>query len=75
MQTPIRVRAGLPTSSGSRVQETVGKVNEGLRRELPGVGTKLRLYLTSANTQALLTRPIKANLLEATQQLQVRPDR
>ncbi len=45
--------------------EMVAKVNEGLRGPLPQVVAKMRLYLPSPNTRAILFKPIKSNIAEA----------
>jgi hypothetical protein len=52
-------------SSPGRLVQMVAKVNEGLAAALPAVVAKMRLYLPSPNTRAILFKPIKSNIAEA----------
>ncbi len=52
-------------ASPVRLAEMVGKVREALRDALPGAVAKMKLYLTSPATHAVLFKPIKSNVAEA----------
>ncbi|PSC70334.1 conserved oligomeric Golgi complex subunit 3 [Micractinium conductrix] len=48
-----------------RVAELVGRVREALGGALPAAAAKMRLYLPSPATRAILLKPIKSNVAEA----------
>ena len=52
-----------------RVAELVGRVRQALATSLPAAVAKMRLYLTSPATHAILFKPIKSNVAEAHGQL------
>eukprot|EP00898_Chlorokybus_atmophyticus_P000708 jgi/Chlat1/1638/Chrsp127S01891 len=62
---PLREQA---FASPERLKEMIDKVREALET-LPGVMARLRLYLTSPSTRAILLRPIKSNISEAYTQI------
>jgi hypothetical protein len=62
LNKPFREQA---FSSPERLVDMVAKVNEGLAGPLPQVVAKMRLYLPSPNTRAILFKPIKSNIAEA----------
>ena len=47
----------------------VGKVREALRSTLPAAVARLKLYVKSPATHAVLLRPIKSNIVEAHSQV------
>ena len=47
----------------------VGKVREALRSTLPAAVARLKLYVMSPATHAVLLRPIKSNIVEAHSQV------
>ncbi|XP_073043896.1 conserved oligomeric Golgi complex subunit 3-like isoform X3 [Primulina eburnea] len=53
-----------------KVAELVQKVSAAVQQELPGVMSKMKLYLQNPSTRAILFRPIKTNIVEAHVQLQ-----
>ncbi|XP_073158276.1 conserved oligomeric Golgi complex subunit 3 [Henckelia pumila] len=53
-----------------KVAELVQKVSSAIQQELPGVMSKMKLYLQNPSTRAILFRPIKTNILEAHVQVQ-----
>ena len=56
-------------ASPQRVGEMVGKVREALRSTLPAAVARLKLYVRSPTTHAVLLRPIKSNIVEAHSQV------
>ncbi|XP_073033506.1 conserved oligomeric Golgi complex subunit 3-like [Primulina eburnea] len=53
-----------------KVAELVQKVSSAIQQELPGVMSKMKLYLQNPSTRAILFRPIKTNIIEAHVQVQ-----
>lgn len=64
--TPLREQA---FASVERLQEVVGRVREALNTDLPSAASKMRLYLSSPATLAVLAKPIKSNIAEAHAQI------
>lgn len=48
-----------------RVAELVARVREALHGALPAAAAKMRLYLPTTATHAILFKPIKSNVAEA----------
>ncbi|KAJ7558438.1 hypothetical protein O6H91_04G039200 [Diphasiastrum complanatum] len=48
-----------------KVAEMASKVDNALMHELPGVVSKMKLYLQNPSTQSILFKPIKSNIIEA----------
>ncbi|KZV25526.1 conserved oligomeric Golgi complex subunit 3 [Dorcoceras hygrometricum] len=53
-----------------KVAELVQKVSSAIQQELPGVMSKMKLYLQNPSTRAILFKPIKTNIVEAHVQVQ-----
>lgn len=48
-----------------KVAEMVAKVDDGMKRDLPSVVFKMKLYLQNPSTRSILFKPIKSNIIEA----------
>jgi len=59
---PLREQA---FASPAKLAEMVEKVNEALSQQLPKSIAKMQLYLANSNTQAILFKPVKSNIVEA----------
>lgn len=59
---PLREQA---FAAPERVAELVGRVREALAGALPAAAAKMRAYLPSPATRAILFKPIKSNVAEA----------
>lgn len=64
---PLRDQA---FATPDKVTELVQKVRSAIQEELPGVMTKMKLYLQNPSTRSILFKPIKTNIVEAHLQVQ-----
>eukprot|EP00250_Pteridium_aquilinum_P014593 c22082_g2_i1 orf=45-2297(-) len=48
-----------------KVAEMVTKVDDAIRKDLPSVVNKMKLYLQNPSTRSILFKPIKSNIIEA----------
>lgn len=48
-----------------KVAEMVAKVDDAMKKDLPGVVIKMKLYLQNSSTRSILFKPIKSNIIEA----------
>lgn len=48
-----------------KVAEMVAKVDESVKKDLPSVVRKMKLYLHNPSTRSILFKPIKSNIIEA----------
>ena len=52
-------------ASPAKVAEMASRVNKALMGQLPEAVEKMRLYLASPSTHAILFKPVKSNIAEA----------
>ncbi|KAI5071033.1 hypothetical protein GOP47_0013284 [Adiantum capillus-veneris] len=52
-----------------KVAEMVAKVDEAIKKDLPNVVSKMKLYLQNPSTRSILFKPIKSNIIEAYEQI------
>lgn len=61
-QRPLKDQA---FATPEKVAEMVAKVDDALKKDLPSVVTKMKLYLQNPPTRSILFKPIKSNIVEA----------
>jgi len=52
-------------ASPDKLAELVQKVDTAIAQDLPGVVSKMKLYLRNPSTRSILFKPIKSNIVEA----------
>lgn len=61
----VRVLKQQAFATPEKLAELVVKVDEALKEQLPAVMAKMKLYLPTSPTRAILFKPIKTNIIEA----------
>lgn len=62
---PLKSLKAQAFATPEKVAEMVAKVDDALKKDLPSVVLKMKLYLQNPSTRSILFKPIKSNIVEA----------